>query len=292
MYPSDQLDMFDAENARTLLDRLLEDSRLYKDSKDYIQLLDFIVRMPNFAPFNAMLLQIQKPGIQFAASKFDWHSRFGATVNEGARPLLILWPFAPVALVYDVVDVVGRDIPEDAHCFVAHGPITEDNIQEFWRRMNKKSIIAEGVDLGDGVAGSISRIASPLDSKTRGVYRIKFNTCHSPPVRFVTIAHELAHLFLGHLGVDRAWNVTERRRVDHDQKELEAESVAYLVSKRSRVESKSETYLSDYVGKHDAIGTVDLYQVTRAAGQIESLLGLGAHTRFDPAKKCDFRPYK
>jgi hypothetical protein len=131
-----------------------------------------------------------------------------------------------------------------------------------------------------------------LDPKTRGAYSITFNKNQLPPVQFVTIAHELAHLFLGHLGEDRAWNITERQRTYHDQRELEAESVAYLVSKRRRVESKSEAYLSNYVQNHDAVGSLDLYQIMRAAGQIESLLGLAAHTRFDPAKKCDFRPFK
>jgi hypothetical protein len=29
---------------------------------------------------------------------------------EGARPLLILWPFGPVALVYDVMDTAGKDL--------------------------------------------------------------------------------------------------------------------------------------------------------------------------------------
>ena len=98
------------EQARSLLDQLLEDSRLYKSSEDYLKLLEFIARMRNFAPFNALLLQIQKPGLQFAASRHDWRERFQADVREDARPLLILWPFGPVALVYDVIDLVSGNI--------------------------------------------------------------------------------------------------------------------------------------------------------------------------------------
>lgn len=102
----------EAEAARTLLDQLLEDSKLFKNSTDYKELLDFVICMPNFAPFNAMLLQIQKPGLRFAASAWDWKERFERTVKPDARPLLILWPFAPVALVYDLLDTEGKELPK------------------------------------------------------------------------------------------------------------------------------------------------------------------------------------
>jgi hypothetical protein len=54
-----------------------------------------------------MLLQVQKPGLNYAASEYDWRDRFDRTIKEGARPLLILWPFGPVALVYDELDTEG-----------------------------------------------------------------------------------------------------------------------------------------------------------------------------------------
>ena len=101
---SDQADLFEDVAARSLLDRLLEDSRLYTQGKDYKELLAFVVRLRNFAPFNAMLLQVQKPGLSYAASAQDWRERFGRSPKGKARPLLILWPFGPVALVYDVDD--------------------------------------------------------------------------------------------------------------------------------------------------------------------------------------------
>lgn len=61
-----QEDLFEVEKTRALLDTLLADSRLYQTSKGYKELLDFVVRLRNFAPFNAMLLQVQKPGLTYA----------------------------------------------------------------------------------------------------------------------------------------------------------------------------------------------------------------------------------
>ncbi|PYP84839.1 MAG: hypothetical protein DMF61_18860 [Blastocatellia bacterium AA13] len=86
---SEQQDLFETGVARSLLDQLLTDSRLYTQSKDHKNLLDFVVRLRNFAPFNAMLLQVQKPGLSYAASARDWRERFGRTPKEGARPLMV-----------------------------------------------------------------------------------------------------------------------------------------------------------------------------------------------------------
>src|SRR5712691_5137478 len=48
-----QSGLFGDEASRSLLDQLLSDSQLYTQSKDYRALLDFVVRLRNFAPFNA-----------------------------------------------------------------------------------------------------------------------------------------------------------------------------------------------------------------------------------------------
>src|SRR5713101_6019755 len=129
--PAKQQELFEPKAARSLLDQLLADSQLYTQSKDYKELLDFVVRLRNFAPFNAMLLQVQKPGLSYAASALDWRERFRRTPKESARPLLILWPFGPVALVYDVLDTEGKPLPEDVASFFAHGSIDEKRIASF-----------------------------------------------------------------------------------------------------------------------------------------------------------------
>jgi hypothetical protein len=157
-----QEDLFEVESTRALLDTLLSDSRLYHSSADYKALLDFVVRLRNFAPFNAMLLQVQKPGLTYAASATEWWTRFGRKPKQGARPLLILWPFGPVALVYDVADTQGKELPQDVAAFIAHGPIGETAIEVFRHRINKKSIFWDDLDAGDGKAGSIRMRIEPL----------------------------------------------------------------------------------------------------------------------------------
>lgn len=264
---------------RALLDQLLEDARLYKSGEDYKKLLDFTVRLRNFAPFNAMLLQVQKPGLSYAASASEWRNRFGRTIKEGGRPLLILWPFGPVALVYDVMDTEGDSLPEDVNPFVAKGVVTSEQMNRFYALLQKKQIYVLMIDTGDNSAGRIRTVESP-SKECKGRYKMHINRNHPVATQFTTLAHELGHLHLGHLGANKRLKIPERRELSHRQVELEAESVAYLVCKRNGVDPKSQTYLSSYVKQKMDSNDLDVYQIMRAAGQIETLLELTAHTKF------------
>lgn len=287
------MDLFETssyEDARSLLSSLLDQSRLYHQSKDYKEFLDFVTRLRNFAPFNAFLLHLQKPGLRFAASQRDWLYRFGREIKEGARPLLILWPFSPVALVYDVDDTKGGPLPMDVEkAFRATGEITNDCILGFRQLLGGKGIELMLIEYGDGLAGHIRSEQKPeglevdersTDPKKRPIYRIWVNGNHEPNVQFVTLTHELAHLYLGHLGSDSYLHIPNRSCINHEQEELEAESVAYLVCSRNGVASQSEKYLSNFVRDNKTVEFLDLYLVLKAAGQIETILQLGEKMRF------------
>lgn len=261
-----QLHPFDRDETRSLLDKLLTDARLYTKSRDYMELLDFVIRLRNFAPFNAMLLQVQKPGLRFAASAEDWFNRFGRRPKEGARPLLILWPFGPVALVYDVADTEGQELPEDVAAFFVRGRIGSMQMEFSKMLLDKKNIQCRVIDAGDGKAGAIKVMRRAVDKKEFTEYHLTINRNHGPSVQFATLAHELGHLFLGHLGPDKKLSVPGRQGGGHGHQELEAESVSYLVCARNGVYSKSETYLANYVNQHTTIENLDIYQVMRAAG--------------------------
>lgn len=284
----------DDEAAKSLLSNLLDQSRLYHQSKDYKELLDFVTRLRNFAPFNAFLLNVQKPGLRFAASEYDWRHRFGRKVKEGARPLVILWPFGPVALVYDVDDTEGNPLPDSVQqTFRALGELTNDHITEFMSLLHRQGIELKLIEYGDAHAGHIQTGQKPegleigersTDAKKRPAYLIRVNSKHNPNVQFVTLIHELAHLYLGHLGPDKYLKIAERSHPKYEQREIEAESVAYLVCKRNGVESRSEEYLSNFVKASTTMGSLDLYLILKASGQIETALQLGDMVSFGPRK--------
>ncbi len=274
-----ELALGDNDYERNLLDQLLVDSRLYKSSKEFKELLDFTIRLRNMAPFNAMLLQIQKPGLNYAASAHDWRHRFQRTVKEKSRPLLIMWPFGPVALVYDMLDTEGADLPKDAFAFYAAGKIDDKRIATFTEILSKQHIFIKPYDQGDNDAGFIRRLTTAPDKKTHSTYELGMNRNHTVAMRFVTLAHELGHLFLGHLGDDKKLQI-QGRRPEHRIREIEAESVAYIVCSRNGVESRSQKYLSGYIASGETTEALDLYAITRAAGHIERLLHLSKSTQW------------
>ena len=73
--------------------------------------------------------------------------------------------------------------------------------------------------------------------------------------------------------------------MNHAEVELEAESVAYLVCRRNGVTPKSRTYLSNFIKQDTGTDQLDLYQVMRAAGSVETILGLTANTKFEKPPK-------
>jgi hypothetical protein len=63
------------------------------------------------------------------------------------------------------------------------------------------------------------------------------------------------------------------------QRELEAESTIFIVCARNGVKCKSQSYLASYVKQDTTTEVLDVCQVMRAAGQVETILGLAAHVK-------------
>jgi len=97
------------------------------------------------------------------------------------------------------------------------------------------------------------------------------NRNHPQAVQVVTLLHELAHIYLGHCGADAKRGVRLNRPSDLALREVEAETVACLVAKRTGLSPRSESYLDSYQGAFDKL---DLHRVMKVANAIEKLLNL------------------
>ena len=220
-----------------------------------------------------MLLHIQKPGLTFAATATDWGERFGRRVKPHARPLLILRTMGPVDFVFDIQDTEGRELPPGAYSFPTLGNVTDSRLSSILEKLRRKGIEVICIDAGDANAGSIKMTWKSDSRNGKNSYQLSLNRSHAAPTRFVTVAHELVHLFLGHLGADKGWRVRDRSLINDALKEAEAEMTAYLVAKRNGIEPRSESYLAKFKG---AIKDLNLFGIIRAANAVEVALGISA----------------
>ena len=259
---------------RALIEQLIAATRLYASSTAIKELLEFTVRLRAFAPFNAMLLHIQKPGLTHAATAADWGQRFGRVPKDGARPLIVLRVMGPVDFVFDVLDTDGRELPGQAFTFPTLGNIAHDRFNMILASVTKSGIESKQLDAGDAQAGWIRRLPAATDETAKQRYELAVNANHPRPTQVVTIAHELAHLYLGHLGADKKREIRDRRDRTHAQREVEAEMTAYLVAKRNGLTPRSESYLDSY---KEAFTGINLYGVMRAANAVEAAMGISAH---------------
>ncbi|MGA7324777.1 MAG: ImmA/IrrE family metallo-endopeptidase [Rhodomicrobium sp.] len=270
-----ELNLFaeDTLEDRALIDQLIAATQLYETREAVEELMAFTIRLRAFAPFNSMILHIQRPGLTHAATARDWFSRFGRVPVRGARPLLVLRTMGPVDFVFDILDTVGRALPPNAFKFPTLGNLTDEQFAEHMKFVVKDNIALVPLDVGDKEAGWIRLKARSTDTKRRHQYELGYNKHHPAPTRLVTVAHELGHLYLGHLGEDRARRVADRKGLDDDRQEVEAESVAYVVAMRNGLKPRSESYLSSYRG---AFAALDVFAITRAANAVETALGVSA----------------
>ena len=153
--------------------------------------------------------------------------------------------------------------------------MTDQHFDEFMLEVEQQHIAISPLDAGDGRAGWIQLLERTDSRQGKNRYQLAYNCNHAPPTRFVTVAHELAHLYLGHLGADRGRRVPDRSQIHGALREVEAEMTAFLVAKRNGLKPRSESYLRNYQG---AFEDLDLHPITRAANAVEMALGISARS--------------
>lgn len=275
--------------AKRALDELFSLTFQYKSSQDFYDLVQFVAGFRFYSPFNAMLVHIQMPGATFVAPPHRWLGNYGRRIKPGARPLVILQPMGPVMFVFDVSHTEGAPLPPEVeHPFDVRKGHVGSGLEFVVENAKRDGIRIIESDRGSQSAGSIRgplrnvRDSQPfpagVDKDGRRLfvdipvrYDLVIGTKTSRESQYVTIVHELAHLYCGHLGTpDSKW-WPDRRGLCHDVQEFEAESVAYMVCARSGIDSPAEQYLAGYVEKQEQVPSISLECVMKAAGLIETM---------------------
>ncbi len=271
------------EDCRSAIDQMFLEALTTKGTQAFDEFLDFVVRFSNMSIYNAMLVRVQRPGAGAVATRNKW-KKFGRKIKPDAIPIVILRPFGPVAFVFEQGDTEGRPLPgvEDSSLF-ATGKLSQEIYDQTLKAAEKYEIVVEdsgqfGVLLAGTAAGvkilpeTFHAIYIPTATRkgqTVRAFRIRLNAKHDLPTRFATLAHELGHIYCGHVGADSKGRWPARSDLSYEQREAEAEAVCWLVCQRNGVKSRSREYLSKLM-KDAVLSGISMYSIFEAANRVES----------------------
>jgi hypothetical protein len=251
------------------IDSLLRQSAAYRTTEDFKEMVGFMGKFRDYAPFNNMLVRLQNPTCSFYATERDWRSRFNRTLIEDARPMLILAPMHPVMCVYDLDQTEGPELPKEIDEFAKF----EGEFEPAYL-----TLTVENAAVRDGIRIDFKRLSSTnagFATFARGPdgwkMRIAIHDELDLPSRFGVVCHELAHIYLGHLGSDKDHWWPSRRNLGRSVSEIEAESVAFIVSARLGLQGSSPKYVSRHTGTGSIPPAVSLDLIAKVAGRVEGM---------------------
>ncbi len=263
------------EDCAAAINQLFAQALEAKGPAAFDEFLGFMARFNNLSVYNAMLVRVQRPGAAAVGSRRQW-AGYGRTVKPDAVPIVVLQPFGPVRFVFEIGDTEGREVPgERMSSLFADGHVPEEQYNRTKLAAAKYGVeVAETDNYGTllaGTAAAIKLLPEALTPKTKEAarYRVRVNAKHDLPTRFATLAHELGHVFCGHLGADPKGRWPARVGLTYAQRELEAEAVAWLVCHRTGASPRSQEYLSSLASDED-INAVSAYAIFEAANWVEA----------------------
>lgn len=251
------------------IDSLLKQSREYRGSGKFAEMISFMGRFREYAPFNNMLVRLQNPACSFFATESHWRKKFGASLKEDARPMLILAPMRPVMLVYDLDQVEGAPLPEELEAFASF----QGKWDESWLALAVENAAQRDrirVDFKT-LSSTLAGFATFAHGSTEWKRRIAIHDQLDGPSRFGVLCHELAHIYLGHLGSDSDYWWPSRSNLTKNAVELEAEAVAFLVTLRLGLQGSSSAYVSRHMPDGNVPEGVSMDLIAKVAARIEKM---------------------
>ena len=270
------------------IDELFALVKKYRNKEEFWKLLEFVGKSHYMAPYNAMLVRLQKPGCTFVFNVKGWR-RYNRQPKPNAQNLITLVPFGPVQCMFDYSDTehIKGSGPEttieglmkewDNSLLKTRGKVSAKEFDNLTANLPEYGIcIDDNFNAGNTYGGYIMNydggdLTINIDAKNYINFKSRFiisvNKNQTRECAFHTICHELGHLFCRHIFYDRS----KKRHLSLKEREFEAETVAWLVCKRHGVDNPSEEYLVGY-SQDGKIPMISLDFVMRAVAEIEKML--------------------
>jgi len=183
--------------------------------------------------------------------------------------MLILVPRHPVMLVYDLDSTEGPPLPQELEKFAKfNGEWNPVRLSKTVANASRRDLIRiDTVKLSSTNAGFATISAGQGEIKMR----IGLHDELDEPSRYGVLLHELAHIYLGHLGGDKDGWWPSRGNLARRAMEVEAEAVAYIVRRRAGLKGASSRYVSRYLEGEMTLKVISLDLIAKVAGRLEGM---------------------
>lgn len=235
-----------------MLDEISTAMETMSNPEGWKNFLDQMSRFHHYSFGNAMLIQFQRPDATLVAGFHDWKNKFGRTVKKGEKAIWILAPmirkrkdvneetgeevdgtyvggFRSVA-VFDVSQTEGDPLPENPAIEKQDlvGAAPHGMVEKLTTLVESKGFSVSYDDTGD--RGGFTSFSSNS---------VVISSTLSEREQAEVLAHETAHIFLDHgAHLDSYHTGVGGSRPDM---EIEAESVAYIISKHLGIDDAGGT---------------------------------------------------
>jgi hypothetical protein len=254
---------------RSAIDDLLRRSASYRNTDAFQEMISFTARFRSYSPYNNMLVKFQNPSCSYFATAKHWWFEFRREVKDDARPLLILAPMHPLMPVFDLDQTEGPPLPRELRDFaLTTGEFNSKWMENLLANAERDQILVKSIELSSTNAGFATKRLQNDSYKIRIAYHKKLDA----PSAFGVLCHELAHIYLGHLGSDKDGWWPCRINLSHSTVEIEAEATAYIVTTQLGLKATSETYLSNFIKQNQVPPSVSVELITKTAGKIMNMV--------------------
>lgn len=277
-------ELIQAKDTKGLSKIMKEGIKDYFNSDQYKNYLEAISKLPSYSANNVMLLLSQNSEVSMVASFKKWQSDFERSVKKGQKAL---WIFAPYEFklrdnngqykvnengeiekgigfklvpVFDVSQTQGKEIPQAVYELTDEGKSFD--YETLYRAL--KSVSDDN---------KVAMHFQEIDSGARGFYNretneiaIKRGMTKAQTIK--TIIHEMAHSELHNNKIV----VEAGEKLTRSTKELQAESVAFVVSNHYGIDTSeySFAYLANWSKDKEALTDLEaqLSIVQKEASQL------------------------
>ncbi|HII15691.1 MAG TPA: ImmA/IrrE family metallo-endopeptidase [Nanoarchaeota archaeon] len=217
------------------LKQLASETEEAKKSDLFKNYLEIMSNFWDYSPYNQLLIYLQMPNASRVAGFYKW-KQLGRNITKGSKAIRILAPakskkikddkkeetvtyFRPVS-IFDISQTEGKPLPD---VDIEVKGETDSLLQKLLEFCQKQGFKVRFEDLRDDLHGFA----------LNGT--ITINSDKSNNTQINTLLHEIAHALLH-----------KNSSLSKEQKEIQAEAIAYVAARHFGLETKSFNYLALY----------------------------------------------